>query len=140
MSTNILDAVVKLAAIKQLDKETIQAIILESIYNILNKKLEPENQLELIVDEDTNAIKANFLCKVVEVEKNLGEISLDEARKIYGKDVEIGQYVPKTMAMYEFEPKLIKTVQKAIQDKIHQLEEEKVRNDFDKQKKYYCQW
>lgn len=39
MSTNILDAVVKLAAIKQLDKETIQAIILESIYNILNKKL-----------------------------------------------------------------------------------------------------
>ncbi|MBP7932663.1 MAG: transcription termination factor NusA [Candidatus Syntrophosphaera sp.] len=134
MSTNILDAVVKLAAIKQLDKETIQAIILESIYNILNKKLEPENQLELIVDEDTNAIKANFLCKVVEVEKNLGEISLDEARKIYGKDVEIGQYVPKTMAMYEFEPKLIKTAQKAIQDKIHQLEEEKVRNDFDKQK------
>lgn len=71
---------------------------------------------------------------MVEVEKNLGEISLDEARKIYGKDVEIGQYVPKTMAMYEFEPKLIKTAQKAIQDKIHQLEEEKVRNDFDKQK------
>jgi len=65
MSTNILDAVVKLAAIKQLDKELIQKIILESIYNILNKKLEPENQLELIVDENTNAIMANFLCKVV---------------------------------------------------------------------------
>lgn len=33
--------------------------------------------------------------------------------------------IPKSMAMYEFEPKLIKTAQKAIQDKIHQLEEEK---------------
>ncbi|MCB5245240.1 MAG: transcription termination factor NusA [Candidatus Cloacimonadaceae bacterium] len=134
MSTNILDAVVKLAAIKQLDKELIQKIILESINNVLNKKLEPENKLELLVDENTSAIKANFLCKVVEVEKNLGEISLEEARKIYGEDVELGQYVPKSMAMYEFEPKLIKTAQKAIQDKIHQLEEEKIRNDFDKQK------
>jgi N utilization substance protein A len=38
------------------------------------------------------------------------------------------------MAMSEFEPKLVKIAQKAIQDKIRQLEEEKIQNDFNKQK------
>ena len=38
MNANILDAVIKLAAIKQLDKELIQEIILESITSTLTKK------------------------------------------------------------------------------------------------------
>jgi N utilization substance protein A len=134
MSTNILDAVVKLAAIKQLDKELIQDIIVEAIFGTLSKKLEPENELEVFVEEASSTIKARFLCQVVELETKLGEISLEEARREYGKSVELGQYVARTMAMHEFEPKLVKTAQKAIQDRIRLLEEEKIQNDFNKQK------
>ena len=53
MSSNILDAVVKLAAIKQLDKELIQEIILESIIGTLSKKLLPENELEVFTDAES---------------------------------------------------------------------------------------
>jgi N utilization substance protein A len=71
---------------------------------------------------------------VVETESRLGEISLEEARKQFGRATQLGDFVPQVMAMHEFEPKLIKTAQKAIQDKIRQLEEEKIQNDFNKQK------
>jgi len=134
MNANILDAVVKLAAIKQLDKEVIQEMIMEAIHTTLSKKLEPENELEIFVEESSNTIKAHYLCQVVETESRLGEISLEEARKQFGSATQLGDFVPQVMAMHEFEPKLIKTAQKAIQDKIRQLEEEKIQNDFNKQK------
>jgi hypothetical protein len=41
--------------------------------------------VELIVDENTNAIMANFLCKVVEVEKNLERFLWKKLEKFMGK-------------------------------------------------------
>jgi len=134
MSANYMDAVVKLAAIKQLDKDLIQDIIVESITSTLAKKLEPESELEVFVEENSGMIKARFKCLVVEVETKLGEMSLEEAKREHDRYAELGQYITKTMAMSEFEPKLVKIAQKAIQDRIRQLEEEKIQNDFNKQK------
>ena len=81
MSANYMDAVVKLAAIKQLDKDLIQDIIVESITGTLAKKLEPESELEVFVEEQSGMIKARFKCLVVEVETKLGEMSLEEAKR-----------------------------------------------------------
>ncbi len=133
MSTNILDAVIKLAAIKQLDKEVIQDLIIEAISTTLSKKLEPENELKIFVDEQNGQIKASFKCLVVEIENGLGEISLADALAL-NKKAQLGEFITKTMAMNEFEPKLIKTAQKIIQDRIRLLEEERIQNDFNKQK------
>ncbi len=134
MSANILDAVIKLASIKQLDKVMIQEIIVEAITTTLQKRLGPEAPLEVFVDEASGGIKAKFMCEVTEIEENLGQMALSEARESYDKKAVLGQQIEKTMAMHEFEPKLIKTAQKIIQDKIRKLEEEKIQNDFNKQK------
>lgn len=134
MSSTILDAVSKLAAIKQLDKDQIQEIILESITGTLSKKLLPENELEVFTDPASGQIKVRFLCKVVEVEEHFGQISLAEAREEYFHAAELDQYIQKEMMLGEFEPKLVKMVQKNIADRIRKLEEDKIQNDFSKQK------
>ncbi len=134
MSANILDAVIKLAAIKQLDQDKIQEIIVDAITTTLTKKLAPENELEVYIDDATGAIKARFKCKVVEVETDLGEISLEEARQEYDRTARLDDYIQRDMALNEFEPKLVKTAQRTIQERIRQLEEEKIQNDFNKQK------
>ncbi|HOH98684.1 MAG TPA: transcription termination factor NusA [Candidatus Cloacimonadota bacterium] len=134
MSVNILEAVIKLAAIKQLDGVQIQGIIVDSITSTLSKKLLPENELEVFIDPATSGIKATFKCLVVELETNLGEISLSEARSMYDSKAKLNDYITKTMALHEFEPKLVKTAQKLIQDRIRLLEDEKIQNDFNKQK------
>ncbi|HCM16475.1 MAG TPA: transcription termination factor NusA, partial [Candidatus Cloacimonas sp.] len=67
MNANILDAVIKLAAIKQLDGAQIQEIIVESITNTLSKRLEPENELEVYIDDAVRGIKVRYKCKVVEL-------------------------------------------------------------------------
>ena len=134
MSVNILDAVMKLAALKQLDGAEIQEIIVDSITSTMAKRLEPENELEVFVDEETEAIRVRFKCLVVELEANLGEISLIEARSIYDAEANMGDYIQKELSLQEFEPKLVKTAQKIIADRIRSLEDEKIQNDFDKQK------
>jgi N utilization substance protein A len=134
MSVNILDAVMKLAALKQLDGAEIQDIIVDSITSTLAKRLEPESELEVYIDEETEGIKVRYKSLVVELESGLGEISLSEARTIYDAEAELGDYIQKEMSLQEFEPKLVKTVQKIIQDRIRHLEDEKIQNDFDKQK------
>lgn len=134
MSVNILDAVMKLAALKQLDGAEIQEIIVDSITSTLAKRLEPENELEVYVDEETEGIKVRYKSLVVEQESGLGEISLVEARTIYDAEADLGDYIQKEMSLQDFEPKLVKTAQKIIQDRIRNLEDEKIQNDFDKQK------
>lgn len=134
MSANILEALSKLAAIKQLDPVMIQEIIVEAVTTTLLKKLAPEADLEVFVDEVSGNIKAKFKCVVVEVEENLGQISLSDARSEYDAKATLGQYIEKTLPLSEFEPKLVKTAQKMIQDKIRKLEDDKIQNDFNKQK------
>lgn len=134
MSTNIIDAVIKLAAIKQLDKDLIQQIIVESITNTMSKKLLPENELVVRFDDSLGSIKVNFKSKVVEQSMNLGEISLAEARELYDPHAELDQYIQRSLFLNEFEPKLVKVAQKNISDRIRNLEEEKIQNDFSKQK------
>ncbi len=134
MNANILDAVIKLAAIKQLDKDQIQNLILESITATLSRKLLPENELEVFVDSVTGSINVSFLSKVVEEEHELGEISLADARKIHDPKAVLDQLIKRTMSLHDFEPKLVKTAQKNIMDKIKKLEEDKITSDFNKQK------
>lgn len=134
MSANILDAVIKLAAIKQLDKDVIKNIIVEAITSTLEKRLTEENDLHVVIDENSGTIKAEFLCEVVELEAGLGEISLVDARMNYDRYAELGQFIKRSMALHEFEPKLVKTAQKLIQDKIRMVEDEKIHSDYNKQK------
>ncbi|MDY0152730.1 MAG: transcription termination factor NusA [Candidatus Cloacimonas sp.] len=134
MSANILEALSKLAAIKQLDPVMIQEIIVEAVNSTLLKKLDPEAELEVFVDDISGNIKARFKCLVVELEENLGQISLSDARDEYDANAALGQYIEKTLSLHDFEPKLVKTAQKIIQDKIRKLEDEKIQSDFNKQK------
>jgi N utilization substance protein A len=134
MSANILDAVIKLAAIKQLNKDEIQQIIIETVISTLSKRMKPESNLEVLVDQATGSIKAKFLCTIVETEHNLDEINLLDAKESYGKQVKIDDTFTREMALSEFEPKLVKTAQKIILDKIRDLEHERIKTDFDKQK------
>ncbi|NLO43453.1 MAG: transcription termination factor NusA [Candidatus Cloacimonetes bacterium] len=134
MNANILDAVIKLAAIKQLDGARIQEIIVESIISTLSKRLEPENELEVFIDKENSCIKVRYKCRVVEQETGIGEITLAEAQGYYDAEAMLGDFIQKELSLQEFEPKLVKTVQKIIQDKIREMEDEKIQNDFDKQK------
>jgi N utilization substance protein A len=134
MSVNILDAVMQLASLKQLDGALIQEIIVDSITSTLSKKLDEENELEVFIDDAVRGIKVRYKCLVTELESGLGEISLADARAKYDPNLKLGDYVQKEMALHEFEPKLVKTAQRLIQDRIRSLEDEKIQNDFDKQK------
>lgn len=132
MSANIMDAVTKLAAIKQLDQDQIKVIIVDAVRSTLERRLSPDSELEVFTD-DKGMFRARFLRKVVEVEEALGEISYLTAREL-DPAVQLGDMVLHEMTLFDFEPKLVKNAQRIIAEKIRFLEDEKIQNDFNKLK------
>jgi len=134
MSSNILAVLNQLASFKQLDKEMLTEIIKESLYSTISKKLLPENELKIHLDFTTNDIYATFKKKVVLFDSELGEISLNEAKKQYGKGIEIDDTVDVKMHFHEFGPKIIKNAKKAIQERIKSEDANKTSLHFENQK------
>jgi N utilization substance protein A len=119
---------------KQLDQSLIEDIIKESIYNVLNKKLKPENQLEIVLCNDTNTLTACFYKEVVQSEESLGQMSLNEAINHYKEDAVIGDLIAIQMSIQKLETKLIKSVREDIMNRIKKHEDDRKLGDFEKQK------
>lgn len=134
MSTNVLGSLAELASLKQLDKDQLTEIIKDGLYQAISKKLEPENQLEIVTNFDTNKIIAKFYRIVVDQDLSLGEISLEEAQDYYDENAQLGDLIPAEMSIQEFEPKVIKNARKAIMERIKRLEESRIMFDYEKQK------
>ncbi len=133
MTANLLGVLNQLANLKQLNKGKLTEIIKESLYVAIAKKLNPENELEIILNFNTGTIIAKFKRFVVIRDNFLGEISLEEAKK-YDRFIEIGETISVEMSVSDFEPKIIKNARKSIQEKIKALEEERILFDYEKQK------
>lgn len=134
MSSNILTIIKELAYMKQLDQVKIEKVIKDSLLHVLNKKLRVENELEIILDYDTNYLAARFLKEVVENDEVLGQISLVEAVSNYNMDAKIGEMIEVEIPIHKLEPKLIKNAREEIAHKIKRLEEDRKMFDFEKQK------
>ncbi len=134
MSSNIASILSNLANIKQLDARALQTIIAESIESALSKKMVQENELEVIADFENNDFFVRLKKIVVLTDRNLGELSLANAREMYGDHVELGDCYETVIPIGDLEPKIIKIARKAILERIKDLEEDRIRYDFEKQK------
>jgi N utilization substance protein A len=133
MAANITSVIIELASSKQIDKKKIEQEISDSLYTAISKKLLPENELEIITDFDNNRMIARIKKFVVEEDFHLGDISLEEAKRI-DESVELGDSVWVEMPITEFEPKIINIARKTIQERIRKIEEDRIIFDYEKQK------
>jgi N utilization substance protein A len=134
MSSNILGNIKELANLKQLDQAMIENAIKDSLFQIINKKLRAENDLEIILDYDKNYLAISFLRQVVEQEEYIGHISLSEAISYYDKKAVLGDLIRVEVPITKLEPKVIKNVREEISHKIRKLEDDRKMFDFEKQK------
>ena len=134
MSANILGNIKELANIKQLEHDRIEQAIKDSLYQVVNKKLKKENDLNIILDYDKNFLAICFKKEVVEYEESLGEISLVEAIAEYDHKAQLGDFINIEIPITKLEPKLIKSIREEISHKIKRLEEDRKMFDFEKQK------
>jgi len=133
MSANLMASLAELANIKQLDKAKLAEIIKDGLYQAISKKLNLDNELEIIADFDTNSIYANFKKIVVERDESLGEMTLEQALR-YDENIELGDKVSVQIPIFDFEPKVIRNARKAILERIKGLEEDRIMFDYENQK------
>ena len=133
MNSNIMGSLAELANLKQLDKEKLNSIIKEGLYQAISKKMILDNELEITTDYNTNKIIARFNRIVVERDTSLGEISFEDSNMI-DDDLQLGDSIPVEMNISEFEPKVIRNERKAIIERIKLLEEDRIISDYENQK------
>jgi len=133
MSTNIATILSNLANIKQLDTKVLQGIIADSIHGALSKKMEPENELEVVADFDNGDFYVKFKKVVVITDRGLGEMSLFDARERYGSHVELDDRYETVVPIGDLEPKIIKIARKGILESIRELEDDRIRADYKEQ-------
>ncbi|MEA1973383.1 MAG: transcription termination factor NusA [Candidatus Cloacimonadota bacterium] len=133
MTSNLIAIINQLAILKQLDKQKLADIIEESLYSSIAKKLTVENDLDIVVDFENNKVEATFYRFVVEHDRGLGQISINEANA-NNQEYEIGDKILIKMSISEFEPKVIKNAKRAIQEKIKKMEEDRIMFDYENQK------
>ena len=131
--SNILAIIKELATIKQLDQLKIEKVIKDSLSQVLSKKLKIENDLQIILDYNTNYLAARFLKEVVDTEETFGQMSIREAYE-YKDNPQIGEMIEVEISIQKLEPKLIKHAREEIALKIRRLEEDRKMFDFEKQK------
>jgi len=131
--SNILAIIKELAIMRQLDQAKIETVITESLIQVLGKKLRLENELQIVIDYDTNYLAARFLKEVVENDDTYGQISITDAYQ-YKSNAKIGDMIEVEISVQKLEPKLIKNAREEIAFKIKKLEEDRKMFDFEKQK------
>ncbi len=130
---SMISIINELANLKQLDRDDLLVVLKESLYAAIAKRLKRPASLEIVVDQSKNEVYAKVAKEVVESDLYFDEISLEDAR-LSDPSVNIGDEVDCQVMVSEFEPKTIKIAKKLIQDRIKELENDRVMFDFNKQK------
>jgi len=130
---SMISIINELANLKQLDREDLLVVLKESLYAAIAKRLKKPASLEIVVDQSKNEVYAKLTKEVVESDIYFDEISLEDAR-LGDTSLAIGDEIDCRVMVSEFEPKTIKIAKKLIQDRIKELENDRVMFDFNKQK------
>ncbi len=130
---SMISIINELANLKQLDREDLLVVLKESLYAAISKRLKHPASLEIVVDQSKNEVYAKVNKEVVENDIYFDEISLEDAQLSKSK-VSIGDKLDCIVMVSEFEPKTIKIAKKLIQDRIKELENDRVMFDYNKQK------
>ncbi len=133
MSANIMGYLMTIVNLKQINKEQLEEVIKEGLYQAINKKLTPENELEIDADFSVNKIYAKFYKFVVDKDYSLGEISLEEAKRLK-PDAKIGDKILSIVPIYELGPKIIKSAKDSILKRLKELEEKRTISNYETRK------
>ncbi len=130
---SMISIINELANLKQLNREDLLLVLKESLYAAIAKRLKRPASLEIVVDQAKNEVFAKVAKEVVENDLYFDEISLEDAR-LTDSAIGVGDVLDCRVMVSEFEPKTIKIAKKLIQDRIKELENDRVMFDFNKQK------
>ena len=133
MSANLMGYLMTIVNLKQIKKNELEQVIKDGLFQAINKKLEPENELEIEADFSTNKVFAKFYKFVKENDYALGEISLADAKRIK-VDAQIGDKILTIMPIYDFGPKIIKNAKHSIMQRLKELEEKKTISNYETRK------
>ena len=61
MSANLMGYLMTIVNLKQINKEELEEVIKEGLFKAINKKLKPENELEIDADFSVNKVYAKIL-------------------------------------------------------------------------------
>ncbi|MBB5022574.1 transcription termination factor NusA [Desulfurispira natronophila] len=123
MSNDFISSIEHLCHEKNLDKKTLLEAIETAVVAALKRKYSQDSEIHFHIDDETGVFDVSFGKTVVEkVRTRSMEISLDEARKQAGEDVQLGDIVQVPVDVQSIARITAQTAKQIITQKIRDVE------------------
>jgi len=134
MSHEVVALLGEIAQERRLDKKFVIEALEESILTAIKKQFGSKAEFEVKVCEASGEISIVQKLVVTEDGSGSGEISLEEAKKQFGKDVKLGQKITVPRSLEEFGRTAVMVSKQILVQKIREKEKEILYQEFLKKK------
>lgn len=131
MNYDIVESFAQMVREKSMDKDVLAGIIEEIFSTLMKKKYGQDAQFEVIVNLDKGEIEIFLEREIVEevVDPNL-QVSLEEAMKKSGEELEIGDVFPEEIKLSDFGRRLVNLAKQTLSQRLREVEKDIVYNEY----------
>jgi N utilization substance protein A len=130
MNSGFIEAFAQIIREKRVDKNTLAETIKVSLVSAAKRKLGPDADIRVNLDEAKGVIEIFRVFKVVdEVSDESFELTLAQAKKIDGK-AKVGSEVTVSLPIEEFGRNAIQTAKQVLMQKVREAERERIYEDY----------
>ncbi len=131
----IIEAFTEMAKERNIDRDLLQGILEETLSQLIRKKYGADSNFEIVVNMDKGDIEIYLMKEIVEeVVNEQTEISLEEAIKKSGEQLEIGDEFIEEITLdnigENFGRRLITLASQGLNQRIRDIEKENIYNEY----------
>ncbi len=130
MNSGFIEAFSQIVRVKRVDKNTLVETIKASLVSAARRKLGPDAEIQVHLDEAKGQLDIFRVFKVVDkVEEEATELLLEDAREIDEK-AEIGGEVLEELSLEEFGRNAIQAAKQILTQKVREAERERIYEEY----------
>lgn len=131
MNHEIVESFSGLVREKSIDKDILAGIVEDIFGMMVRKKYGPDAKFDVVVNMDKGDIEIYLERTVVEtVEDPNTQIGVDDARKLSGEDLDIGEDYVEIIPLMQFGRRLITTAKQNFTQRIKEIEKELIYSEY----------
>jgi N utilization substance protein A len=130
MNTGFIEAFSQVIREKRVDKNTLIETIKLSLVSAAKRKLGPDTEIQVHLDEANGTLEIFRVYKVVdEVTDSALELSLEDAKEI-DENAEVGAEIRESLPLEEFGRNAVQTAKQVLMQKVREAERERIYEDY----------
>jgi len=131
MNAEIVESFSQMVREKNIDKDVLSGIVEDVFSMMVRKRYGQDAKFDVVVNMDKGDIEIFLEREVVEtVENPITQVSVDDARRLSGDDLDVGEDYVEVIPLTAFGRRLVVSAKQNLNQRIKEIEREQVFNEY----------